>query len=56
LLWAEVNRSPLHPVSLYRRVCRFALLLQEGMDHGRAEVRWLGDIDGGRFNRGPHRK
>jgi hypothetical protein len=31
-------------------------VVEEGMDHGRTEVRRLGDIDGSRSNRGPHRK
>ncbi|WP_206607347.1 hypothetical protein, partial [Mycobacterium tuberculosis] len=46
----------LHPVSLYPQVCRLALLRQEGVDHARTEVGRLGDIDGDRSNRGPHRK
>lgn len=29
---------------------------QEGVDHGSTEVHRLGDSDGGRSNRGPHRK
>ena len=31
-------------------------VVEEGVDHGRTEVRLRGDIDGGRSNRGPHRK
>jgi hypothetical protein len=31
-------------------------VVEEGVDHGHTEVRRLGDIDGGRSNRGPHRK
>lgn len=42
--------------SLYPQVCRLALLRQEGVDHARTEVGRLGDIDGDRSNRGPHRK
>lgn len=55
-LSSEAVAETLLALSAFCVVCRLALLRQEGVDHARTEVGRLGDIDGDRSNRGPHRK